>query len=77
MKKQTAVEWLPIDTEKYPYHGICGKCGNYAHKLDKDCLCQICYRFGVRKLGGMIPDEIFQFVKLRFIETNETYGGDK
>jgi hypothetical protein len=68
---------VPIDVEKYPYHGICGKCSNYANKLDKDCLCQTCYQFGVRKLGGMIPEEIFQFVKLRFIETNEIYGGDK
>jgi hypothetical protein len=57
---------LPIDVEKYPYHGICGKCGNYRNKLDKDCLCQTCYKFGVRKLGGIIPDEIFKFVKPRF-----------
>jgi hypothetical protein len=57
---------LPIDVEKYPYHGICGKCENYRNKLDKHCLCQTCYQFGVRKLGGMIPDEIFKFVKPRF-----------
>lgn len=57
---------LPIDIEKYPYYGICGKCGNFRHKLDKHCLCQDCYSFGVRRIGGEIPDEIFKFVKPRF-----------
>jgi len=64
--KPVLADSLPIDVEKYPYHGICGKCGNYRNKLDKYCLCQTCYQFGVRKLGGMMPDEIFRFIKPRF-----------
>lgn len=57
---------LLTDIQKYPYHGICGKCGNYQDKLDKHCLCQTCYQFGVRKIGGMMSDEVFKFVKPRF-----------
>lgn len=55
----------PTDFDKYPYKGICGKCSNYADKLDKNCLCQLCYSFGVRKIG-VISDEIFKLVKPRF-----------
>ncbi len=57
---------FPTNIYKYPYYGICGKCGNFRDKLDTDCLCQECYSFGVRKIGtDAVSEEILKFVKLR------------
>ncbi len=55
------------DIIDYPYEGICGKCGNYAYKIDKDYLCMPCKSFGV-KLISITPDareKITKFLKLR------------
>lgn len=54
------------DIKKYPYRGICGKCGSYKEKLDADFLCQDCYSMGVRAKSSNIADEFLRFVKPRF-----------
>lgn len=46
---------LPLDVEKYPFYGMCGKCWNFKEKLDKDCLCLDCYSVGVRVIGINSP----------------------
>ena len=54
------------DIEDYPLKGICGKCGNYAHKLSKDCLCENCIWFGVKtSTTDAIPYEITRLTTLR------------
>lgn len=54
------------DYAQWPYHGICGKCGNYRDKLDKNCLCSTCLCFGVKCIALTIPEDIKRFVKPRF-----------
>lgn len=55
------------DFEKHPYKGVCGKCGNYNEKLNRDCLCDLCVLFGVTKKGAKAtPEIIMKFVKPRF-----------
>lgn len=55
------------DIEKFPYHGICGKCMNYKPKLDKDCLCEWCKIMGVKKIStNALPEQILRLVKPRF-----------
>ncbi len=53
------------DMKKFPLEGLCGKCGNYKDKLDKNCLCQDCYSMGVRSLPTAPTDEALRLVKLR------------
>ncbi len=54
------------DIELYPYNGICGKCGRYAHKINKDALCESCEFFGVKKIiTGALPENILKFLELR------------
>lgn len=55
------------DFEKHPFKGICGKCGSYKEKLNKDCLCESCEFFGVTKAStDALPESILRFVKSRF-----------
>lgn len=55
------------DIYKYPYYGICGKCGNYNSKLDRDCLCEWCKMMGIKKITtNALPEEILRLVKPRF-----------
>ena len=57
------------DIEAFPYEGICGKCGNYAHKLNKWYLCEKCISYGVKPLYTFIPEptktQIEKFIRLR------------